>query len=323
MTLLARKRLLLRTEESTRTKNTLRRVPECFSCAERASSGFSQSKIPSLGTGGGGGRRGPGEWGLPSGFLSHTREEEGRGVQPQRDGVRRPRREGHGLAGTAGREAVTRRRTDGRTAEAQGEGSPRVGGTDSQGEDRPQTGRGRVEPGVSVTGARTGGAERPGGPSTPCLSAGARRRFTRLGRALPQGRGRVSGREGGKAGRGAGSWPLCSPRPWGRRRGLTPAQSRPRSVRGGSWAAPAVGERLGRGLPSQAPGSLSSRPPHAGTAWQRVPREGLCADPRCAPGLPAPLLMPGGQRPRGRGHPARRGDPRAHAGRGSLLWQTS
>lgn len=271
----------------------------------------------------GGGRRGPGEWGLPSGFLSHTREEEGRGVQPQRDGVRRPRREGHGLAGTAGREAVTRRRTDGRTAEAQGEGSPRVGGTDSQGEDRPQTGRGRVEPGVSVTGARTGGAERPGGPSAPCLSAGARRRFTRLGRALPQGRGRVLGREGGKAGRGAGSWPLCSPRPWGRRRHLTGPRRWPRSVRGGSWAAPAVGERLGRGLPSQAPGSLSSRPPHAGTARQRVPREGLRADPRCAPGLPAPLLMPGGQRPRGRGRPARRGDPRAHAGRGSLLWQTS
>lgn len=278
----------------------------------------------------GGGRRGPGEWGLPSGFLSHTREEEGRGVQPQRDGVRRPRREGHGLAGTAGREAVTRRRTDRRTAEAQGEGSPRVGGTDSQGEDRPQTGRGRVEPGVSVTGARTGGAERPGGPSAPCLSAGARRRFTRLGRALPQGRGRVSGREGGKAGRGAGSWPLL-PAPVGVSPGphtsAEPAPDRPTapaaSVRGGSWAAPAVGERLGRGLPSQAPGSFSSRPPHAGTAWQRVPREGLRADPRCAPGLPAPLLMPGGQRPRGRGRPARRGDPRAHAGRGSLLWQTS
>lgn len=249
--------------------------------AERASSGFSQSKIPSLGTGGG--RRGPGEWGLPSGFLSHTREEEGRGVQPQRDGVRRPRREGHGLAGTAGREAVTRRRTDGRTAEAQGEGSPRVGGTDSQGEDRPQTGRGRVEPGVSVTGARTGGAERPGGPSAPCLSTGAHRRFTRLGRALPQGRGRISGREGRKAGRGAGSWPLL-PAPVGASPGphtsVEPAPDRPTAP-----AAQCPGRELGR---SRRRGEAGVRPPLAGSGLLLLTpaprRDGLAAG---APGGPA------------------------------------
>lgn len=248
-----------------------------------------------FGAGGtGGGRRRPGEWGLPSGFLSHTREEEGRGVQPQRDGVRRPRREGHGLAGTAGREAVTRRRTDGRTAEAQGEGSPRVGGMDSQGEDRPQTGRGRVEPGVSVTGARTGGAERPGGPSAPCLSAGARRRFTRLGRALPQGRGRVSGREGGKAGRGAGSWPLCSPRPWGRRRGLTPVRSRhltgPRRWPPVSGAGAGPLPPSGRGWGAASPRRLRAPCPRARPAQGR-PGSG-CRGRACALTPAAPLASP-------------------------------